>query len=289
MKTKAGRGAGRRARGQGGRRSASAARPSETVVYRVEEGVAWLTLNRPERSNALSGRMREDLLEKILEAGGAADVRCLVLTGAGDSFCAGGDLSVMAAMKEEGEGFEGLGRLMEIGGRIAAALAALPKPSLASLPGAAAGAGCNLALACDFRLAAASASLGETFARIGLHPDWGGTYFLPRLVGAGRALDLCATGRMVAAAEALAIGLVTRVVPREELAAETRAFARQLATLPRRSFLAAREALRRSLTSSLPAMLLFERQAQELCWGSPDSAEGIRAFQEKRPPRFSDR
>jgi 2-(1,2-epoxy-1,2-dihydrophenyl)acetyl-CoA isomerase len=263
--------------------------PDADVLYGVDRGVAWITLNRPERNNALAGSMREEILALIKEAGSDPGVGCLVITGAGKSFCVGGDVSVMAAMRERGEDFEALGRLMDLGGRIVMALASLPKPSLASLPGAAAGAGCSLALACDFRIASRKAGLGQTFVRVGLHPDWGGTYFLPRLAGPAAALEMFTTGRMVPAAEALGLGLVNRVVSPSRLATETRALAERLAAAPPLSFLSAREAVRRSLTASLSAMLVFERQAQRLCWSSEDSAEGIHAFLSKRSPRFSGR
>ncbi len=263
--------------------------PGGQVLYGVEERIAWITLSRPERGNAFSGTMREELLALLKEAGSDPGVGCLVITGAGKAFSAGGDTTVMAAMKEQGGEFEPLGRQLDLGGRIVAALASLPKPSVASLPGPAAGAGCSLALACDFRIASRIASLGQTFARVGLHPDWGGTYFLPRLAGAAVALEMFATGRMVSAQEALSLGLVSRVVPPSRLRAETKALALRLAAAPLRAFLSAREAVRRSLTSSLSAMLAFERQAQRLCWESEDASEGIRAFLEKRPPRFTGR
>ncbi len=270
----------------GSRRDSS---PDGSILYRIDGPVAWVTLSRPGRKNALSGRMREDLLARIREAGSEPAVRVLVVTGAGDAFCAGGDISVMAEMKARGEDFEGLGRLMDQGDRIVGTLHSFPKPSLACLNGAAAGAGCNLALACDFRIASARAALGETFARVGLHPDWGGTYFLPRLIGSVPALEMFTTGEMMPADRALALGLVSRVVPPSRLVAETRALALRLAAVPPEIFLSVREAVRRSPTCSLPAMLSFERQAQRLCWESDDSAEGIRAFLEKRPPRFTGR
>ena len=251
--------------------------------------LAWIILNRPERKNALAGSMRDDLLACVRQAAGDPSVRCLVVTGAGDAFCSGGDVAVMADLKAKETGFEELALWLEAGGRIVSELAALPKPSLACINGVAAGAGCNLALACDFRIASQTASLGETFSRIGLHPDWGGTYSLPRLVGPAKALEMFATGEMVPAQEALRIGLVNRVVPVERLEEETRGFAMRLASIPRQSFLAAREAVRRSFSSSLAAMLIYEKHAQQTCWDSEDSAEGIRAFLEKRPPRFSGR
>ncbi len=280
---------GKAARRKSGARVPPPEAPGGEVLYGVEGRTAWITLNRPKRGNALAGAMREELLALIKEAGSDPGVGCLVITGAGKAFCAGGDLSAMAALKERRAEFEALGRLLDLGGRIVTSLAALPKPSVASLPGAAAGAGCSLALACDFRIASRSASLGMTFARVGLHPDWGGSYFLPRLAGPAAALEMFATGRMVDAREALSLGLVSRVVPPGRLRAETKALAQRLAAVPPRAFLAAREAARRSPTSSLSAMLAYERQAQRLCWESEDSSEGIRAFLEKRPPRFTGR
>jgi len=259
------------------------------ICYRVDGRVAWIALNRPERRNAFAGAMREDLLARIREAAADRDIRALVITGAGDSFCAGGDIGVMEEMKRRGDGFEALGRLMDLGGEIVVALSTLSKPSIASINGVAAGAGCNLALACDVRIASRTASLGETFARVGLHPDWGGTYFLPRLIGPSRALEMFATGEMISADEALRLGLVSRVVPSSRLLAETKALAVRLAAVPPKTFASAREAVRRSLTGSLSAMLSFERQAQQLCWDSQDSTEGIRAFLEKRPPGFTGR
>jgi enoyl-CoA hydratase/carnithine racemase len=265
------------------------ARREELVLYRAEPPLAWITLNRPEKKNALAGAMREDLLARIRAAGADDAVRCLIITGAGGAFCSGGDIAVMAGLKQKKSGFDEIARWLDAGGRIVATLAALPKPSVACIEGVAAGAGCNLALACDFRIASQTASLGETFVRVGLHPDWGGTYFLPRLAGPARALELFATGAMLSAEEAFHIGLLSRVVPAQRLLEETRALAMRLAGVPPLSFVAAREAVRRSFTSSLPAMLVYERQVQQRCWESEDSAEGIRAFLEKRPPRFMGR
>ncbi|PYQ11755.1 MAG: enoyl-CoA hydratase, partial [Acidobacteria bacterium] len=185
----------------------------DSVLYRVESPLAWITLNRPEKKNALAGAMREELLERVQEASRDSTIRCLIVTGAGDAFCSGGDLGVMAEMKQKGADFEELGLWLDAGGKLVSALAVLPKPSVACVNGAAAGAGCNLALACDFRIASGGASLGETFVRVGLHPDWGGTFLLPRLVGSAKALELFATGEMVLAEEALRIGLVNRLVP----------------------------------------------------------------------------
>lgn len=276
-----------RTRAAARRRPARATPVGEAVLYRTDGPVAWVTLHNPARKNALSGTMREDLLRRILEAGSDAAVRCLVLTGAGDAFCAGGDIIAMGEMKRRDAGFDPLERLLDLGGRIVGALAAFPKPTLASINGVAAGAGCNLALACDLRIASRTASLGETFARVGLHPDWGGTYFLPRLVGPTRALEMFALAEMIPAPRAESWGLVSRVVPGSRLTAETKALAHRLAAVPLRSYLSAREAARRSLTTSLPAMLDFERHAQRLCWESDDSTEGIRAFLERRPPRFT--
>jgi len=261
----------------------------DSVLYRVESPLAWITLNRPEKKNALAGAMREELLERVQEASLDSTIRCLIVTGAGEAFCSGGDVGVMAEMKQKGADFEELGLWLDAGGKLVSALSVLPKPSVACVNGAAAGAGCNLALACDFRIASGGASLGETFVRVGLHPDWGGTFLLPRLVGSAKALELFATGEMVLAEEALRIGLVNRLVPADRLQEETRAFAMRLAAAAPLSFLAAREAVRRSLTSSLSAMLTFERAAQQRCWESEDAAEGIRAFREKRLPRFTGR
>ncbi|HEU5180574.1 MAG TPA: enoyl-CoA hydratase [Candidatus Polarisedimenticolia bacterium] len=259
------------------------------VLYRVESPLAWITLNRPEKKNALAGSMREDLLAAVQRAAGDGEVRCLIVTGAGDAFCAGGDVTVMADLRQKQVGFEEVGKWLDAGGKLVAALESFPSPTVACVNGAAAGAGCNLALACDFRIASESASLGETFSRIGLHPDWGGTYFLPRLVGPARALEMFATGAMVPAAEALAMGLINRVVPAGQLLEKTRELALRLSAAPPMSFLAAREAVRRSTTSSLSAMLAYERHAQQRCWESEDSLEGIRAFLEKRTPRFTGR
>ena len=259
------------------------------VLYRAEPPLAWITLNRPEKKNALAGSMREDLLAAVQRAAGDAEARCLVITGAGDAFCAGGDVTVMADLRQKLAGFEEVGKWLDAGGQLVSELASFPYPTLACVNGAAAGAGCNLALACDFRIASQTASLGETFSRIGLHPDWGGTYFLPRLVGSARALEMFATGAMVPAAEALAMGLVNRVVPPERLFEATRDLALRLASVPPLSFLAAREAVRRSGNASLSAMLAYERHAQQRCWESEDSLEGIRAFLEKRAARFTGR
>ncbi|HYJ80840.1 MAG TPA: enoyl-CoA hydratase/isomerase family protein, partial [Longimicrobiaceae bacterium] len=169
------------------------------VLLRVEDGVAWITLNRPERLNAFAGSMRDDLHDAVARADEAADVRVLVITGAGRGFCTGADVEVMADLLARGDD-AAFGALVEAGMRVVSRLARVGKPVIAAVNGAAAGAGASLAPACDLRIASDRASLGITFNRIGLHPDWGATWFLPRLVGRGRAAELVMTGRMVDAA-----------------------------------------------------------------------------------------
>ncbi len=255
------------------------------VLYRAEEGVAWITLNRPERLNAFAGTMRDQLHDALARAGEDAEVRVVVVTGAGRAFCAGADLEVTArlARLREDEEFEAL---VEAGMRVVRRLRSLEKPVIAAVNGAAAGAGASLALACDFRVAAETATIGFGFNRIGLHPDWGATYFLPRLVGPGRAAELVLTGRMVDAAEAERLGLFERVVPAEAFEEAIRAVAAGLAAKPPIPLALAKRTLAASPDGTLDDLLAAERAAQMACFRSADAREGIAAFQEKRTPVF---
>jgi len=261
---------------------------SPLVLLAVSDHVATLTLNRPEKLNAFGDDMREQLVGALDRVAADPEVRVLVITGAGRAFCAGGDIGFMVALKERDAGYDGLDPLVAAGRAAVSRIAGLPIPVIAAVNGPAAGGGCNLALACDLRVASDQATFGETFVRIGLHPDWGGTYFLPRLVGLPKALELCWTGDMIDAAEALRIGLVNRVVPHAEFAESVVKLAGRLAAAPQTSI----RQIKRSLTSAsrraLAECLTAETDAQEVCWRSPDVAEGVRAFVEKRTARFGE-
>ncbi len=259
---------------------------ADTIQLAVAGGVAWITLNRPEALNALAGDMRERLIAALDRVAADPGARALVITGAGRGFCAGGDIRAMAEMRERSATFEELLPLMVAGRAIVTRLAALPMPVLAAVNGPAAGAGLNLALGCDIRWASERATFGATFVRIGLHPDWGGTYTLPRLVGPAHAMELCWTGDVIDAAEALRIGLVNRVIAHDAFEPEVRAFAARLAAAPRESVRLAKRSLRASLDRSLGECLDAEAEAQWRCWQSADVTEGLSAFVEKRAPAF---
>jgi 2-(1,2-epoxy-1,2-dihydrophenyl)acetyl-CoA isomerase len=258
---------------------------TDTVLLRVEHGVAWITLNRPERLNAFAGTMRDDLHDAIARAADDEAVRVLVITGNGRAFGTGADLEVTGDLVDRGDS-EAFERLVESGMRAVRRLRAVRQPVIAAVNGPAAGAGASLALACDVRIASDKASFGLTFNRIGLHPDWGGSWFLPRLVGAGRAAELILSARMVPADEALRIGLVERVVPADRFEDEVRAFAAELAAKPPLALAAAKRTLARSLDATLDEILAAERDEQMACFRSADAREGIAAFNEKRPPVF---
>ena len=258
---------------------------NDLVILAEADGVATLLLNRPEKLNAFDIPMSEQLAA-ALEAAEARGARALVVTGAGRAFSAGGDIRFMVDLKERESGYEGLAPLVEGGGNAVARLAALPFPTIAAVNGPAAGGGLNLALACDLVLASDRATFGQTFVRIGLHVDWGGSYFLPRRVGLARALELCWTGEMIDAREALRIGLVDRVLPHEDFNEEVNTLARGLASAPQASVRLAKQSLRAGLSRTLAQCLAAETEAQAECWISPDSDEGIRAFVEKRKAAF---
>ena len=248
------------------------------------DNVTTITLNRPDKLNAFYGTMREDLLAALQAAENDAACRVVVITGAGRAFCAGGDVEYMAALQRE-KNVDAFRTLLDAGRNVLIQIANMEKPVIAAINGVAAGAGCNLALACDYRIASPSAKLGETFVRIGLHPDWGGTWFLPRLVGRSRAFELLTSGRMVDAQEALAIGMIDRIA--DDLNAEIAAFTRALAAAPPIAIAGIKTALDMSEESDLLAQLELEAEHQTEAFGSRDAAEGMSAFFEKRAPKFS--
>jgi 2-(1,2-epoxy-1,2-dihydrophenyl)acetyl-CoA isomerase len=255
-----------------------------TVLVERSDGVATLTLNRPEARNALDLEMREGLETALRDLEGDAAIRVLVLTGAGEHFCAGGDVKFMQARRmtaAEGQ------RRVESMNRAIRALADFRTPTIARVDGFAVGAGCNLALACDLVVASDRARFGEVFARIGLVPDGGGTYFLPRRVGLARAKELCFTADVVDAAEAWRLGLVNRVVPAAELTPATAALARRIADGPPRALAAAKALLNRAAGLDLETSLAWEALTQGLMIESEDHREGLAAFFEKRAPRFT--
>ena len=193
----------------------------ETVLLTQAESVATLTLNRPESLNALDEGLRAGLVEKLDHVSRDVSVRVVVITGAGRGFCAGGDIRKMAELKNSHQS-AAFRAFLEGGHELVRSIRSLPKPVVASVNGPAAGAGMNLALACDLRIASDQATFSQAFVRIGLHPDWGGTFFLTRLIGTGRALEMFLLGDPVCAEEAKRLGLVNFVAPHDQLAEETR-------------------------------------------------------------------
>jgi len=246
----------------------------------VTAGVGTVTLNRPEKLNAFAGTMREELLAALRSCEGDDAVRVVIITGAGRAFCAGGDVEYMSALQKSGDS-DSFRKLLDAGRDVVLQIASMEKPVIASINGVAAGAGCNLALACDYRIASDQAKLGETFVRIGLHPDWGGTWLLPRLVGRSRALELMMTGRMLGAAEAFAIGMVDRLVAASDLVAETETLARTIADGSPLAIHAIKRAVTASERNDLRAQLELEAEHQLRCFESDEAKQRIAAFTRK--------
>lgn len=257
----------------------------ENILIGVESGVATVTLNRPEAMNAFGDGMRETLL-KTLEAFGADPaVRCVVVTGAGRAFCAGGDVVSMAALQDRNDTAVIEDR-MTLAARVIQTIRGIPQPVVAAVNGAAAGGGMNLALACDMRLASDRAIFAESFVRIGLVPDWGGFSLLPQIVGTAKAMELMMLGDRIDAADAHRLGLVNHVYPQEEFAQAVATFARRLAAGPPETLARIKQGVYFRARESLADAFAYEYRIQRQVFLSDDAREGMRAFIEKREPAF---
>lgn len=256
-------------------------------MYEKENGIARISLNRPKRLNAFNQQMHPEILDAINDAAGDEEVRCIVLRGEGKGFSAGADLSEVV---ERDGGNPDLGQyLRDTYGRLITRMAEVEKPIVASLHGPVYGAGLGVSLACDLRIAAESAKFSVAFVKIGLMPDAGVTFFLPRLVGLGRAMEMSVLGEPVGADDALRSGLVNKVVAEEELAEATAALAGRLAALPTRAIGRMKQSLYASFETDLATALETEAQGQTFCGYTEDHKEGVAAFLEKREATFSGR
>jgi 2-(1,2-epoxy-1,2-dihydrophenyl)acetyl-CoA isomerase len=253
--------------------------------FDVDGEIGTITLNRPDKLNALSNELASDLVDALKSAATNDRVRALVITGAGRAFCAGGDIETMRRLLDE-QDWTSIRALLEAGATVATTLESMPKPTIAAVNGPAAGGGGGLALACDLRIASDAASFGLVFNRIGLHPDWGGAYYLPRIVGAGKALELILSGDIVDANEGLRLGIFNRVVPAAQLAAAAREIATTLAAKPPLAVTLARRAVHESFSMTLKNVLDLEIENQLRCFKTEDAKEGISAFLEKRRAVF---
>jgi len=262
---------------------------TDVLLYDVSGGIATITLNRPDSLNALNGEISLALQKAVADAAGDRGVRCVVITGAGRAFTSGADLSDVDSLSEGGAKPD-LGELLrQRYNPVILPIVQMEKPVVASLNGVAAGAGASLALACDFRIASDKARLFQAFIKVGLIPDSGAHYFLTRLVGLAKAAELAMLGEIINADECLRLGLVTKVVPHDDLAAETQAFAEQLAAGPTRAYALTKKALHFATRSDLAAVLDYEADLQSEISTTEDSLEGILAFVQKRPPDFKGR
>lgn len=259
----------------------------ETLLVETAGNVCTVTLNRPDSLNSLNETMTGELAKIVQELQRDAQVRCVVLTGAGRAFSSGQDLKDLKGRYSSPK--PALHLAEELRRRynpVITGLRGLEKPVLAAVNGVAAGAGLSLALACDLRIASEKAFFIEAFVNVGLVPDAASTFFLPRLVGLGKAMEMCFTGEKVSAADALAVGLVNRVVPAEELMKATQELAARLAKLPTRAIGLMKGLLYRSFDSDLDRQLEAEAIAQETAGLTADHREGVLAFFEKRAPLF---
>jgi 2-(1,2-epoxy-1,2-dihydrophenyl)acetyl-CoA isomerase len=257
-----------------------------TIIVAVADGVATVTLNRPEAMNALNMQMKEELAEAIGALGADPAVRCVVITGSGKAFCAGGDINEMELNDSPRRSRERLATLLR---SLIIPLAQLEKPTIAAINGHAHGAGLSLALACDLMIAGAGAKLSCAFSRMGLLPDCGALYFLPRRVSLQYAKELVYTGRQVLADEALRMSLVSQVVPDAELATAVASLARQLAHGPTVALGLSKRLLDQSLHTGLPEMAELEALGQALLYETEDYHEARRAFLAKTQPHFTGR
>ncbi len=265
---------------------AEATQASQRILVERDGAIGWIRINRPERLNAFAGDMRDRIEAALDWLEQDSEVRCVILTGTGRAFSTGGDVSYMKELidRDDAASFEALVRL---GARIAQRIETMSKPVIAAINGPAAGAGACLALACDLRVASEAASIGFTFTRVGLHPDWGGSYFLTRLAGLAVAAECVFTGSLMNAERCEKLGLFNRVVPPDQLDAAARSLAGQIASQPAGVIADAKRTLRASLHSALPDVLEMEIDAQLRAFRSADFREGIAAFIEKRAPRFN--
>jgi 2-(1,2-epoxy-1,2-dihydrophenyl)acetyl-CoA isomerase len=261
----------------------------ESILVARHGRVLLVTLNRPESLNALVAEMGHALAVAVQDAAADAGVGAVVVTGAGRGFCSGGDIAFMQEVMANGARWEDFRGVVSAGREFALAIRACPKPVIAAVNGAAAGGGMGLALACDIRWASERAKFAQSFARLGLHPDWGSLHALTRLAGPSRALELMWTGDPVDAAEALRLGIVSRVLPAESLLEETLAFATRLAEGAGFAIGEIKRSVQAAASLIPEGCLDRELKGQERCWNSKDAKEGIAAFLEKRPPKFEGR
>lgn len=257
----------------------------ETLIYEKNNGVATIALNRPEVLNAFNGRMHEEIRETFDDAAEDDETRAIVIRGEGHGFSAGADL---VEVMEHDDGDLDLGEyLRETYSRLVTRIVNIEKPVIASLHGPVYGAGMGIALACDLRIAAENAEFSVAFVKIGLMPDAGVSFFLPRVVGLGRAMEMSMLGEAVEAKEAYNIGLVNKVVAKDELADETAALARRLADLPTLALGQIKQSFHASFEKDLETALESEARDQTLCGYTNDYKEGVAAFREKRPANFT--
>jgi 2-(1,2-epoxy-1,2-dihydrophenyl)acetyl-CoA isomerase len=256
----------------------------ETLLAETHDGVRVLTLNRPDVLNAVNAQMGRELLQAMRDAERAAEVRCVLLAACGRGFCAGADL------REQIPGRTSLGDLLrERYNGIVLRMRTMEKPVIAAINGVAAGAGCNLALAADLRIASERATFIEVFSRVGLIPDSGGTWLLPRLVGMGRALEMMFLADPMDALTAERLGLVNRVVPHDDLMAQTKEWAARLAAGPTRAYGLIKRGVNRALALDLEGALEYEAHLQEVAGRTEDHREGVAAFLAKRTPQYTGR
>jgi len=258
----------------------------KSFLYEQRDGIATITLNRPDRLNAITFEVYHELTDFFAKLGAEKDVRVVIITGAGRAFCSGGDvIDIIGEL--QGRDAEGLLEFTRLTCDLIRNMRALPKPIIASLNGTTAGAGACIALASDIRIAAAEAKIAFIFVKVGLAgTDMGATYLLPRMVGLAKATELLMTGDFVEAGEAERIGLYNRVVPRDQLERVTREFAEKLASGPALGIAKTKEMLNRELHMSFESALEAEAMAQALCMQTPDFKEAHAAFIEKRPAKF---
>lgn len=259
----------------------------QSILYAVEDGVLAITLNRPDKLNAVNDAMLHELIDAFRQAKRDNSVRCVVLTGAGRGFCPGADLDSVQERAENGGSFDYGEHLRTTFNPLITLITELPKPVIGAVNGVAAGAGMSIALATDYRIAAESAAFLQAFVKIGLVPDSGSTWMLPRLVGLTRAIDLMLTGRKIDAQTALDWGLLNQVVADDLLMSVADQMARSFAAGPTRAIGYIKQAIRFSAKSTLVEALEYEADMQDLAGRTADHQEGISAFLEKRTPKFA--